>query len=454
MRGLFGWVVLAQLCFAQGEQSALAAHSERAREAQEQRDFKTAAREWEAITRLAPVAEAYSNLGMMYHFDQQYPRAIEAFLHASKLSPNLVAPQLFLGIDYYLTARSTEAIPHFKAALALSPNDATALKWLGMSYYELGNFRETVRQLALAHQISPQDSELLFYQSRAYSKLLFKSYEAIRSSDAKSPFLKALRDEKAPVPAPGPDVAAIRADLQTNRLSEAWNLAGKLLSHSPQNASYWYWFGKSSEALALQTLDRFLTASPDSYRVRQLRAEYSLAMGDDDGSMNEFHLALAQKPDAPQLHESLGNIFMSRHEYDRAIPEYQAESRINPYALVSLQRMGQAYADLHDPKTAAMYLNRALTIDPHSYEALRALGKVDFELGDYPNAAKAFSLAVEIKGDTEPAVLFQLSKTYKELGNSSEAARWLVRFRQAIAKQRSSAERAMNEANHDSPSRQ
>jgi tetratricopeptide (TPR) repeat protein len=446
MRALFGLLVLIQLSFAQVDESVLDVHSERARQAQQRGDFKTAAREWEAIIRLAPnVAEAYSNLGMMYHFGKQYAPAIEAFLRAAKLNPKLVAPHLFLGIDYYLTARSSAAIPRFKTALALSPNEPTALKWLGMSYYERGDFKAALRELRLARQIDPLDSDLLFYQSRAYSKQLFQSYEAIRRLDLKSPFLKVLGDEKALATPQGPEEAAIRTDLQSNRLSEAWELSDKLTSRSPEKPSCWYWFGKSAEALALDFLDRFIAVSPESYRVDQLKAEYALAISDDDSAINEFRHALSRKGDALQLHESLGNIFMSRHEYDHAVPEYEAEIAVNPYALTTLERLGQAYAELHQPAKAAAYLDRALKIDGHSYEALRALGKVDFERGDYPDAARNYSLAAE-NSAAEPAIFFQLSRTYKALGNSAEAARWLTRFRQALAKQHSSVERGLNQA--------
>lgn len=441
MRSIWACVVATQLCLAQVDPSNLAAHAERAREAQEAHNFKAAAQEWQIITKLAPnSAEAFSNLGMMYHFDQQYLHAIEAFEHAAKLNPNLVAPQLFLGIDYYLTACSTAAIPHLEAALALTPNNPLALKWLAMTYYELADFRAALRELARARQADPQDADLLFYESRTYSKLLFQSYEAIRRIDPRSPFLNALRDPKTTVPATASETAPIHTDLQSNRLPEAFDVSEKLISRFPQNPSYWYWFGKTSEALALDSLDRFLQASPDSYRSDQLKAEYSVAIGNDDAAIDEFHLALSRKPDAPKLHESMGNIFMTRHEYEHAISEYEAEIRINQYALVSLERIGQAYAELHDPDHAVAYLNRALKIDAHSYEALRALAKVDFERGDYSNAAKNYRLALQTNSNAESAVLFQLSRTYKALGDSAEASEWLARFRAALAKEQSSGQ--------------
>lgn len=445
MRAFLFWLLLVQLGFAQAGHPRLAVLSERARVAQERKDFRTAALDWKMITTILPKsAKAYSNLGMMYHFDHQYSSAIAAFLHASRLNPRLLAPQIFLGIDYYLTAHSAEAISHFKMTLALSPDNPTALLWLGMSYYALGSFDKAIQQLNIARQLDPHDSSILFYQSRAYSKLLFKSYASIRHINAESPLLKALRDKTPPVNRC--EVIAVQSDLRSNRLSDAFALAKALINRSPQCACSWYWFGRSSEALALKLLDRFLIASPDSYRVHQLKAEYDLAIGDDDGAINEFRLALSQKPDAPQLHESLGNVFMSRHQYARAVPEYKAEIRINPYAIVSLERMGQAYAELQDPITASTYLKRALMIDPQSYEALRGLGKVDFERRNYQNAVKNYRHAIQVKADPEPAIFFELSKAYKALGNSAEAARCLKHFRQALKKRQSSAERVMQES--------
>ena len=439
----FVCLAIARLCPAQ-DQSALAIHSERAHEAQRQGDYKTAAAEWSAITQLAPdVPEAYSNLGLMRHFGGQYSDAIEAFLHASKLNPRLVAPHLFLGIDYYLTARSKEAVPQLKAALVLSPHDVTADKWLGMSYFQLGRYEQSVNELNAASLADPRDSDLLFYLSRAYSKILFQSYDAIRGIDPQSPFVKALRGEDVPIPEAEAEIAPARAALQEKRAGRAFQLMSDLVRRSPQNACNWFWFGKSSEALALNSLDRFLAAAPKSYRADQLKAEYFLALGNDAEAISEYRKALVRKPDATQFHESLGNLYMTHHDYERAIPEYESELRVNPYALVSLERVGQAYLELNDPTKASSYLARAIRIDSRSYEGLRNLGRMFFESGDCADAVKNYRAAIEINGEAEPAVLFQLSQAYRRLGNKVESDRWLAHFRQALDRQHSLAERKL-----------
>ena len=439
-------LALAHVCLAQ-DQIALSVHSERAGAAQHRGDFKTAAAEWSAITQLAPdMAEAYSNLGLMWHFDGQYSRAIEAFLHASKLNAKLVAPHFFLGIDYYLTARSKEAIPQFKIALTLSPDNVTAHKWLGMSYFQLGRYEQSVNELNDARLADPHDSDLLFYLSRAYSKILFQSYDAIRRIDPQSPFAKALRGEDTPIPEAEAKIAPVRAALREKHADMAFQLMSNLVRRSPQNACNWYWLGKSSEALALSSLDRFFAAAPESYRTDQLKAEYFLALGNDAEAIAKYRQALARKPDATQLHESLGNLYMTHHDYERAIPEYESELQVNPYALLSLERLGQAYLELKDPTKASSYLARAIRIDPRSYEGLRNLGKLYFETGDCTNAVRNYRAAIEINAEAEPAVLFQLSQAYRGLGNKVEAVRWLARFRQALNNQHSVAERKLSSA--------
>src|SRR5437764_12287492 len=93
------------LCPLRAEQDTIQTHAARARQAQERRDFVAAANEWQAVVDLAPhLAEARSNLGMMWHFAGNYEKSIPELRAAAKLNSALVAPHLFLGIDLYLTS--------------------------------------------------------------------------------------------------------------------------------------------------------------------------------------------------------------------------------------------------------------------------------------------------------------------------------------------------------------
>ena len=81
----------------------LALHAERAKAAQQQGDFERLPKSGKpSRSSVRVVPEVYSNRGMMWHFAQDYPKAIAAFQQALRLNPKLTAPHLFLGIDYYL----------------------------------------------------------------------------------------------------------------------------------------------------------------------------------------------------------------------------------------------------------------------------------------------------------------------------------------------------------------
>ena len=98
------------------------------------------------------------------------------------------------------------------------------------------------------------------------------------------------------------------------------------------------------------------------------------------------------------------------------------------YALTALERIGEAYAELNDPSQAETYLKRAIAIDPHAFDAHRILGKVCFERADYKGAVTNYLEAVSNTAKPPAALLFQLSKAYRKLGNTVEADRWLARF--------------------------
>jgi tetratricopeptide (TPR) repeat protein len=346
-------------------------HYARAKEAQERQDFARAAEEWNAIIKLQPgLAEAHSNLGMMYHFGRQYEKSIEAFRRAQLLNPRLVAPHLFLGIDYYLAGRPAEAIPELRRTLELEPGNAEARKWLGMSYMHMGEFAAAAAELS---RCAPDD-EILFHLARAYAK-------------------------------------TAEADLHRARALEAGSAQRVELEQRAAAAS----------GQALDALDRFAARAPDSWRADQLRAEYHLSRGEDQSALEAYQRALAKNPDAVQIHLSLGNLHATRREWDQAIAEYQAELKTDPYSAKALERIGQVHADLHRPEQARDFLERALALDPRLPEAHKALGKILLQQSKPAAAVTHLRLALTLGAENDPTVHFQLSKALRQMGQIAEA---------------------------------
>jgi tetratricopeptide (TPR) repeat protein len=84
--------------------------------------------------------EAYSNLGVIYAAQHNYPKAKDAFLKAISLRPNRPTTLNGLGTVLYAQGHIDEAKEQWKSAISVDPNFSSA-------YYNIGNALESERKL-------------------------------------------------------------------------------------------------------------------------------------------------------------------------------------------------------------------------------------------------------------------------------------------------------------------
>ena len=89
----------------------------------------------EAIAADNRIEEAYSNLGIVYTTQHNYPKAKEAFQEALRLRPNRPTTLNGLGTVLYAEGKTTEAMQKWEEALVADPKFASA-------YYNMGNAYE------------------------------------------------------------------------------------------------------------------------------------------------------------------------------------------------------------------------------------------------------------------------------------------------------------------------
>jgi len=87
--------------------------------------------------------EAYSNLGVIYAAQRNYPKAKDAFSEALKLKPNRPTTLNGLGTVLYAQGQIEEATEKWKEALAVDPRFSSA-------YYNMGNAYESEKNLLQA----------------------------------------------------------------------------------------------------------------------------------------------------------------------------------------------------------------------------------------------------------------------------------------------------------------
>src|ERR1700719_4555645 len=147
-------------------------HFAAAQQAQRQKDYATAEKEYKSVIALAPeFAEVHMNLGLVYQLQNRYPEAMTEFRRALKLKPSLTGANFFLGVDYCKMGEGLKAAPYLKAALKASPNQPEIWLWLATAQELSGDIDAEVATMRQALSSQPKDVDLLYLLGHAYERL-------------------------------------------------------------------------------------------------------------------------------------------------------------------------------------------------------------------------------------------------------------------------------------------
>jgi tetratricopeptide (TPR) repeat protein len=152
--------------------SAIEFHFAAAQQAQRNKDYPAAEREYQAVLALAPgFAEVHMNLGLVYQLQDRSSEAMAEFRRALKLKPGLAGANFFLGVDYCKAGDGAKAISYLKAALQKEPNRPDIWLWLATAQEISGQLQPEVATVLQALQGQPNDVDLLYILGNAYERL-------------------------------------------------------------------------------------------------------------------------------------------------------------------------------------------------------------------------------------------------------------------------------------------
>lgn len=192
-----------------------------------------------------------------------------------------------------------------------------------------------------------------------------------------------------------------------------------------ENAEASYWLARTYLAQGAEAYAQLQETFPDSWRTHQLRAEDDALRQDLDGAFKEFHLALQLRPNGPELHEALGELYLDNHAEDDAQSELERALELEPSRARTLYDLGRLYVLKRENDKALSYLERALLLRPDLAEASSLLGKVYMRLGQFSNAVPRLEKAAS--SDHYGNVHYQLYLAYRKLGRPELAQKELAR---------------------------
>ena len=276
-------------------------HFTAAREAEKRGDLATAEKEYRQVLKLSPeLAEARSNLGLVYYLQRRDAEAIKAFQEALRIKPSLVAAHLFLGMAYTRTNQYEKSIEPLKRAISLNPVEVHAYLNLGLSYMELGQERDALKILQTAADRWPEDVEVLYNLGIVYTRLMTSSYKRMAEIDPDSYRVHQLLG------------ASYEARRETKKAIEEYKLA---IQKKPDFAGLHYSLGniywkEGDLRLAEQEFLEELKIAPENYLVTWKLGNTYLLNKQYDLAFQYLEKALQQKPDLGQAHRDLGKALL------------------------------------------------------------------------------------------------------------------------------------------------
>ena len=219
------------------------------------------------------------------------------------------------------------------------------------------------------------------------------------------------------------------------RYSEARKEFELYLREDPQNYQANYLAGIVSFSLndfpvAVNYLERILTArKPDSALLFTLATSYARTKQPEKARSMVDRL-FAQPQDTPQFHLLMGQIHFDRHDYKKALSEFnRAAEGANTLTLVHYWQ-GLALLAAGRASDAESEFREEIKLNPNDPESLFYMGYILRKAGDCKGAVSFFQRAIRNASGPAPGALSELGKCYIELGDTQAGIKSL---REALA---------------------
>jgi len=263
--------------------AAIEAHFSAAQQAQREKDYATAEREYEAVIALAPdFAEVHMNLGLVYQLQDRSTVAMTEFRRALKIKPELAGANFFLGVDYCKLGEGAKAIPYLMAALKAEPSRPDTWLWLATAQEIAGQWQSEVSTLHRALEARPADVDLLYLLGSAYERLGKQEVEHLEKVSPGSSRSEQLLAESYASSNEWPS-AVIHFQ---NALAASPNRAGL---HAELGEVFLH-AGKVNRAIG--EFDEELRHNPDNLRAQVRRGEARLIQGNVDAALQDWENAV------------------------------------------------------------------------------------------------------------------------------------------------------------------
>ena len=467
-------LLLSNPIFALEQVDALAAKSQRAREALNSGNFAEAITIYQDLVNTLPdVPGLRMNLGIAQYMAGQYQESIRQLEAAVKTDPGLTTAWLFLGAGHLELENPAKAVDPLQKYVHKESKEPKGRQMLGDALLEVQRFEGAAEQFEALSRLEPKDPRAWYGLGRSYEALAGKAFEQLEKVAPESAYWFALVAssrvaqqqyssafyfyrkalEKQPnmrgihvaisqiyrktghpewaakeeqkelqLGLPDCDSEKVVCDFLAGRFHEVLAAVSK-----ERTLESYYWRSQAYNQLALNTFSS-LAALPPSFEMHELMAEIHRNQGRHLESVKEWKKALELSPGNPVARRELAiSLFLSR-DYEAAKPLVNSLLEKEPQSAQLNFLAGGILLNQQQANKAISFLKKALEYDSDLLSAHASLGRAYLNLGE---AAKAIPhLKSALITDEDGSLHYQLARAYQSTGEGELAKRTRQKYQQ------------------------
>jgi protein O-GlcNAc transferase len=343
----------------------------------------------------AELADAFGDLGRVYHVYDLAAPAEDCYRNASRLMPDTAAWPHLLGVVLQKEGRLEEAAAAYARALALRPDDVPALVYRGEIFLSQGKLDAAAEALQQALALEPATTAARALLGQvALARQDFKEAEKLLA-------------------------AALAEKPEANRLHYALGLAYRGLGDRAKAEEHLAKAGAVGVAPA-DPLINALAGLRTGERVHIARGRTAFRAGRWADAAEQFRKAVAARPESVEARVNLGSALVRTGDTDGAVAQFREALRLDPNNATAHFNLGVLLSGKEPTQEALDHLRAAVDRRPRDAEARRTLARLLRDAGRPEEALGEYRKAVELDPAEETARLGE-AETLVRLGRYREA---------------------------------
>ncbi len=354
----------------------------------------------------------YMELAQIYEAEGEFDKAVEIYDNILKISPNDIQSRLRIGQIRIQQAKLEEALPYFEWIADYADDNIGAMIKTGLINFELERYSDAVEWFRKALDIEPEADKVRYYLSTTleelgdfkaaaeeFNKVSEKDSTFIDSKihlayiyDRQKMFDKAIEVLDEAISLKGVDPALLRLKIsiyrEAERPEEAYKLTAEASKLFPEDIDLHYTLG-----VLCDELESSLACLDHMFKVVEMDPSYASALNyigytyiEKGMNLNEaekyIKQALQNAPDSGHIIDSLGWLYYTRGELDKAVIELERAYKALPNDPIVAEHLADAYLKSSLRKKAIALYKKAFKLDPENVKVGNKIQKLMKELND------------------------------------------------------------------------